>query len=280
MVEPLVSNVSDTARWVAVYRAWESERPDALFTDPYASRFAGDRGRAIAAKMPRSARTGWPIVMRTKVIDDLIAASIAEGCDRVLCLAAGLDTRPYRMTLPPSLVWIEADLPAMVDEKERLLADAKPVCRLSREKVDLGDAPARRAFLDRALDGSSQALVLTEGLVVYLSDDTVRSLGRDLAARDRIRWWMLDLVAPAILRMMHKGMGAHFENAPFRFAPPDGVAFFEALGWKTHDIRSLFHEAIRWRRLPWLLRPLALLPKPNPRKLGSARWSAVVRFER
>ena len=75
-------------------------------------------------------------------------------------------------------------------------------------------------------------------------------------------------------------MGAHFENAPFKFAPPDGVAFFEALGWKAHDIRSLFHEAIRMRRLPWLLRPFALLPKPDPRRPGSARWSAVVRFER
>jgi O-methyltransferase involved in polyketide biosynthesis len=74
MSEPLVGNVSDTARWVAVYRAWESERPDALFHDRFASRFAGDRGRAIAAKMPRSARTGWPIVMRTRVIDDLITA--------------------------------------------------------------------------------------------------------------------------------------------------------------------------------------------------------------
>jgi O-methyltransferase involved in polyketide biosynthesis len=42
MSQPLVSNVSDTARWVAVYRAWESARPDALFRDAFAERFAGD----------------------------------------------------------------------------------------------------------------------------------------------------------------------------------------------------------------------------------------------
>ena len=46
MAEPLVSNVSVTARWVAVYRAWESARPDALFSDPFADRLAGERGRA------------------------------------------------------------------------------------------------------------------------------------------------------------------------------------------------------------------------------------------
>jgi O-methyltransferase involved in polyketide biosynthesis len=47
--DPLVSNVSDTARWVAAYRAMESARPDALFRDPYADRLAGARGHAIGA---------------------------------------------------------------------------------------------------------------------------------------------------------------------------------------------------------------------------------------
>src|ERR1700723_2222994 len=127
---PLVTNVSDTARWVAVYRAWESARPDALFKDPYAERLAGERGRAIAAKMPRQARRGWPMVIRTLLMDDLITTSIAEGCDRVLNLAAGLDTRPYRMTLPASLDWVEADLGPMIDEKEKLLEGEKPHCQL------------------------------------------------------------------------------------------------------------------------------------------------------
>src|SRR6185369_17641435 len=49
MAAPLVSNVSDTARWVATYRAQETARPDALFKDPFAERLAGERGRAIAA---------------------------------------------------------------------------------------------------------------------------------------------------------------------------------------------------------------------------------------
>jgi len=58
---PLISNVSDTARWVAVYRAWETARPDALFRDPYAERLAGERGKQIVAQLPMSrvARNGW-----------------------------------------------------------------------------------------------------------------------------------------------------------------------------------------------------------------------------
>jgi methyltransferase (TIGR00027 family) len=95
--DPLISNVSDTARWVATYRAVESARPDALFHDPLADRLAGGRGRAIVAAAPRMIRNGWWLVARTKVIDDVIVEAIGDGCDRVLNLAAGLDTRPYRL---------------------------------------------------------------------------------------------------------------------------------------------------------------------------------------
>ena len=73
------------------------------------------------------------MVTRTKLIDDLVIASVQEDCDCVLNLAAGLDTRPYRLALPPSVLWIEADLPAMIEEKDRLLAEEKPVCRLARK---------------------------------------------------------------------------------------------------------------------------------------------------
>jgi O-methyltransferase involved in polyketide biosynthesis len=45
---PLIRNISDTALWVAVYRARETDRPDAVFRDPFARRLAGERGEQIA----------------------------------------------------------------------------------------------------------------------------------------------------------------------------------------------------------------------------------------
>jgi O-methyltransferase involved in polyketide biosynthesis len=98
--------------------------------------------------MPRQARNGWPIVVRTVLIDDLIEKSIAEGCDCVVNLAAGLDSRPYRLTLPANLTWIEVDLPAMIDLKERLLSAAVPKCRLLRRRADLADPSARLRTFD------------------------------------------------------------------------------------------------------------------------------------
>jgi methyltransferase (TIGR00027 family) len=275
-----VSNVSDTARWVAVYRAWESARPDALFDDPYAKSLAGERGQAIAALMPAQARSGWPMIARTKLIDDLAQAAVAQGCDCVVNLAAGLDTRPYRLKLPQSLRWIEVDLPALIEEKQELLADAKPRCQLRRMKVDLTDTRARVTALEDALGPSTHALVLTEGLLVYLDEVQVRDLSRDIATLAGVRSWILDLGSPAILQMMVKGMGATLTNAPLKFAPENGIAFFEALGWRVAQVHSIFHAAVRFRRLPWFLRLFALLPEPNPRKLGKARWSGVVQLTR
>ena len=96
-----------------------------MFRDPLAERLAGEQGRAIVAKTPVTSRSGWWLVARTKIIDDAIAMAIANGCDRVLNLAAGLDTRPYRLDLPSDLQWIEADLAPLLAEKTELLAGRK-----------------------------------------------------------------------------------------------------------------------------------------------------------
>ena len=275
-----ISNVSDTARWVAVYRARETARPDALFHDPYAQLLAGERGQEIAAFMPRQARNGWPMIARTKLMDDLILAIIQQGCDCVVNLAAGFDTRPYRLAVPSSLRWIEADLPALTEEKEELLKDAEPRCQLRRIKVDLADSGARVAMLKEAVGPSSNALVITEGLLVYLDEAQVRSLAMDLGDQAGIRWWILDLASPALLQMMAKSMGPQLANAPMKFGPANGVAFFEALGWRATQVQSVLRAAARFRRLPWSLKLFAFLPEPNPRNPGRAPWSAVVQFGR
>jgi methyltransferase (TIGR00027 family) len=278
MAEPLISNVSDTARWMAAYRAAESARRDALFNDPLAERLAGERGRAIAAAAPRLTRNGWWWVTRTKLIDDLVAQSVQHGCDRVLNLAAGFDTRPYRLDLPAGTEWIEADLPEIINEKQRLLTGETARCRLSRVAVDLADTPSRSAFLADATSGAPDALVITEGLLLYLTEQQVRALADDLH-RTEIAAWITDLIAPAAVRRMMRQMPS-LDNAPMRFEPTEGVAFFERLGWTVGAIHSILKQARRWKRLPTVLRPVAYLPEPNPRKLAHAPWSGIVRLER
>ena len=119
--EPLIRNVSDTARWVAFYRAEESNRPDAIFSDPFARRLAGQRGEQIARSGLFTGKTSWPFVARTYLFDRVIQEQVQQGADMVVNLAAGLDARPYRMALPSALRWIEVDLPEILTHKEEIL---------------------------------------------------------------------------------------------------------------------------------------------------------------
>src|SRR5471030_2552921 len=92
-----IRNISDTALWVAIYRARESERPDALFNDPYSRQLAGELGEQIAGEMQKGMRYEWPFISRTVSFDRIVNERVADGVDMVINLAAGLDTRPYRL---------------------------------------------------------------------------------------------------------------------------------------------------------------------------------------
>src|ERR1051325_433535 len=137
-----IENVSDTARWVAVYRAMETERPDAIFRDPFAARRAGQRGQAIVDEMKRVRQMAWAMIVRTAVFDEIIIDRIRNGgIDQVVNLAAGLDARPWRMTqLPPDLRWVDVDLAGILDYKIEMLRAEKPLCRYEAVRLDLRDA--------------------------------------------------------------------------------------------------------------------------------------------
>jgi len=251
----LIRNISDTALLAAVYRARENEHPKALFRDPFARRLAGERGQEIAKSLAFSEKNAWSWFTRTYLFDQFIIKCLQQGCDTVINLAAGLDARPYRLALPASLKWIEVDLPEITDYKEELLRDEKPACRLERVRLDLADLNGRRELFKLVAKEARQALIISEGLVIYLSFEEVGSLATDLAAQEQFRYWVLDIVSPALLKMLRKKMGKAFDEAaaPFKFAPPDGPEFFNRFGWRTAGARSVWHTAGQLKRLPPLM---------------------------
>src|ERR1039458_9468793 len=96
-----IEHVSDTARWVAVYRAMETERPDAIFRDPFARRLAGDRGQAIVDELKQGRALAWAMITRTAVFDEMMLDLIKrEGRDRVVVLDA--DGQEAPITNEPS----------------------------------------------------------------------------------------------------------------------------------------------------------------------------------
>src|ERR1044071_1845041 len=120
MEDQLIKHVSDTALWIAAYRAQETGRADAVVKDPLAAKLAGERGQAMVRTMPHTNLMAFAMVIRTVAIDRLIASAIKNGVDTVINIGAGMDTRPYRLQLPVNLHWIELDYPGVIDYKSQL----------------------------------------------------------------------------------------------------------------------------------------------------------------
>ena len=281
MPEPLIRNISDTAQWAAAFRAQETERRDALFRDPLARRLAGERGEQIASAMTMHTKNAWSWVMRTYVFDQYVERQLGAGVDTVLNLAAGLDARPYRMDVSPTLRWIEVDLPDLLAYKEEILAGERPRCVLERIPMDLSDVARRRALFSQIGATSKSVLIISEGLLVYLSAEDVGVLATDLARQPTFRYWICDVVSPGLLEMLRREGGAALERAgaPFKFAPPEGPEVFRRYGWQPLVVRSTLKAASRAGRLPWPLKLFGLFPESNGAQ-GKRPWSGLCLFER
>lgn len=279
-----ITHISDTARWVAYYRAMETDRPDAIFRDPFARRLAGGAGEEIVDTMKRGRAMAWAMIVRTAVFDEIILETVkSRGVDLVLNLAAGLDARPWRLSLPPALRWIDVDLPDILRYKTEMLAGERTRCRYEPEPLDLRDEARRQALFATLGREATRALVVTEGLLIYLTEAQVTTLARDLHEQASFQRWLIDLGSPRLLEIMHKYWGeALAANAPFRFAPAAGTRFFEPLGWSELEFRSSMEEAHRLKRemrMMWLWRFLSRLTSAAKRE-EARRMAGVVLLER
>ncbi len=274
----LIEHVSDTAFWVAYYRWLETRRPDALFRDPLSIKLVGDRGAKLAKHMGIERAMAWSMALRTWILDRYVMEGVANGCDGFINLGAGLDTRPYRLDLPDNFRWIEVDFKHVIDYKNDVLKDERPACQLRRVSCDLADNDARGTLLSELNKIGGNLYVLTEGVVPYLTNDSVRALARDLCQQDRITHWITDYFSPFFQKVAARGKIRQrlAQNAPFRFnpgpGPDDWPAFFAQTGWTIDEMRFTGEEGTKiGRGLPagWLgrlLMPLASEARLRPYK--------------
>lgn len=168
----------------------------------------------------------------------------------------------------------------MIDYKESILAGEKPHCALERVRLDLADVPARRELFGELGKRARKALVLSEGLLAYLSEDEVLALGRDLAEQTSFRDWAVDLGSPGLLEMLQKNLKQLSEaGSPLKFGPAEGPEFFVPSGWKPVEVYSVMKTAAQIKRLPFFMRLFALFPESNGRQ-GKRPWGGVVRLTR
>jgi methyltransferase (TIGR00027 family) len=189
LMEPTrsLAPVSETALGMALIRAEESLRPDRLFDDPYAEAFLAAAPDAFTDKDGATADPAvleavfsvfrFQGVIRTRFFDDCLLAACPSGCRQVVLLAAGLDTRAFRLPWPPGTRVFELDLPQVVTFKGHVLAGrrASPRCERITVPGDLVQDWASR-LVAAGFEPTEPAAWLAEGLLVYLSAREVARL--------------------------------------------------------------------------------------------------------
>lgn len=166
-----IDAVGRTAIGVAYLRARESCRLDRLFADPFALSFVFAAGREgiIARGGPSAGSGGSPsdttgrsgsaalgarlasqVVVRTRFYDDYLLAASAGGCRQIVLLAAGLDTRAYRLAWPGGVAVFELDQPEVLAFKQRVLAEERAELRCGKRVAVAADLRLDWAELARS----------------------------------------------------------------------------------------------------------------------------------
>lgn len=185
----LASSVGATATMVAAQRALATVGPDKLINDPFAAPLVravgidfftrlvdGDAALAEDADVD-PVRMGHGMGIRTRFFDQHFLSAAQGGIRQAVILAAGLDSRAYRLEWPADTVVYEVDLPAVIDFKTDTLADlgAEPTAERRTVAVDLRDDwPA--ALRAAGFDPAAPTVWSAEGLLIYLQPDAQDAL--------------------------------------------------------------------------------------------------------
>src|SRR5262249_38727608 len=113
----------------------------------------------------------------------------------VLSVGCGLDTRPWRLELAPDLRWIEIDFADVLDYKDRLMSTEMPRCRRERLTIDLNDLSQRQVMYEAG--NTASALMITEGVLMYLPAATVGALASESWTHGGIAHWVSDATTSA-----------------------------------------------------------------------------------
>jgi methyltransferase (TIGR00027 family) len=260
-----ITHVSDTALMVAACRALEFECADGFVHDPFAARLAGERGMAMLRALPQPGMMRFGIGVRSRFMDELLLEALAsKPIATVLSVGCGLDTRPWRLELPPDLRWIEVDFADLLDYKEALMSGETPRCRRERITADLNDAAERRTMYAAA--GPAPALMITEGLLMYLPASTVEALAAEAWQQSGIAHWMSDITTSAFAKAINMDKTALSNVQASDFL--QGEQILDAVrrhGWVTAARRSYITDmAFAMERIPRLMGDLPQPADPPP----------------
>jgi methyltransferase (TIGR00027 family) len=259
-------SLAATARWAAAVRAMESAREDPLFSDPWAAALAGSEGAAWIQR--RSPDSVIPMVLRTRFFDDFLLRIAREHAIRqVVLMAAGLDTRAFRLGWPARTRLFELDQPDVLSHKERVLqtAGARPTCKRTVVACNLTGSWVQ-ALTAACFNPQQPSAWLLEGFLFYLtSQDLTKLLDRTLGLAAPGSWIGFDIINSITLSSPLTQQWVEMQakaGAPWIGSLDDPGEFIAARGWKATLVQLGSPEA-NYNRWPYPVVPSAMPGMPR-----------------
>ncbi|WP_406208252.1 SAM-dependent methyltransferase [Kitasatospora sp. NBC_01560] len=252
--------VSYTAQWMAAARSQESEREDALFVDPLARDLAAPRGFELIERYAGGGLLPF-ISIRTKYLDDAIRDVLAEsGIQQVVLIAAGMDTRAYRLDWPEGTEVYEVDHALLIAEKRRRLDALGAEPRTDRREVSADLTQDWLPALEAAgFDRERPTLWVAEALTFFLTEEQAAALLRLLGSASAPGSHLaFDILGRALLRSPFSKpfldtLAA--DGTPWIFGTDEPEEFLTANGWRTTDLREPGQPGAGEGRWPYQVQP-------------------------
>lgn len=252
--------VSYTAQWTAAARAEESVRDDALFADPLARELAAPRGFELIERYAGGGLLEY-VSIRTRFLDDTIRDVLAENGNRqVVFIAAGMDTRAFRLDWPEGTEVYEVDHAKLIAEKRRRLDALGAEPRTDRREVSADLTQDWLPALEAAgFRRDRPTLWVAEGLTFFLTEEQVAGLLRHLASASAPGSHLaVDIFGRALLR---SPFAKRFldtlaaDGTPWIFGTDEPEGFLTANGWQTTDLREPGQPGAGEGRWPYEVQP-------------------------
>ena len=226
-----------TARWTAAIRAKETERQNALIKDRWAAALAGEQGMAWIEE--RTEESVLPILLRTRYFDDFLQhTTIENNLSQIVLMAAGMDTRAYRLSWPEKTRLYELDQAAVLQDKGEILRSvhAVPTCKRVSIEVDLSGSWEGK-LIQAGFDPEEPSCWLLEGFLFYLPDTAISTVFHKINHLTASGSWMgFDIINSITLTHPLTRQWIEMQaksGAPWLGTMEDPIGYLAGLGWSA-----------------------------------------------
>jgi methyltransferase (TIGR00027 family) len=182
---PELNNVSGTAFIIAEFRAEENEAATPLYRDEIVRLFLNDETKAIAARLAQTFPAAKDMVkVRTKYFDDVLSEQISQGCQQIVILGAGLDTRAVRHAAE-GVTYFEIDCEDTLQLKQECLSANQVSANVTYIPGDYVKDNLIELLSHHNFNFGLPTYFLWEGNITYLNKKEIISILDTL--RDRVK---------------------------------------------------------------------------------------------